>query len=39
LTYSEYTITGRRVQALRRVYSLTEQRFEDATTFEIELAT
>jgi 3',5'-cyclic AMP phosphodiesterase CpdA len=36
-TYSEYDVTGRTVKALRRVYSLAEQRFEDATTFEIEM--
>ncbi len=36
-SYSEYTVVGNQVHAVRRVYSLTEGRFRDDQTFAMEL--
>ena len=36
-TYNEYDITGRRVRALRRVYSVERGGYVDLSTFEVEL--
>jgi 3',5'-cyclic AMP phosphodiesterase CpdA len=38
LAYAEYTIEGRQVHALRRVYSPQSLQFEDRETFDVELA-
>jgi 3',5'-cyclic AMP phosphodiesterase CpdA len=37
-TYSEYAVTGRRVQVLRRVYSPAAGQFRDAEALEVEMS-
>jgi 3',5'-cyclic AMP phosphodiesterase CpdA len=36
-TYGDYTLTGRHLHAVRRVYVPQDNRFEDAETFDLEL--
>jgi 3',5'-cyclic AMP phosphodiesterase CpdA len=38
-TYGEYTLDGSQVQAVRRVFDPTEQRFVDGDTFAVEMPT